>query len=89
MYCSREYQASTKKKLNFDKQHEILDPEDELVIETSIFNHLASKIFFRNGSNFFDSSFNSNYANIQRREDASIGNKFSNDKRCQSTDRRD
>ena len=34
-----------RKKLNFDKQHEILDPEDELVIETSIFIHLASKIF--------------------------------------------
>ena len=35
-----------RKKLNFDKQHEILDSEDELVIETSIFNHLASKILF-------------------------------------------
>ena len=34
-----------KKKLNFDKQHETLDPEDNLVIETSIFNYLASKIF--------------------------------------------
>ena len=34
-----------KRKLNFDKQHEILDMEDDLVIETSIFNHLASKIF--------------------------------------------
>ena len=34
-----------RKKLNFDKQHEILEPEDDLVIETSIFNHLASKIF--------------------------------------------
>ena len=34
-----------KKKLNFDKQHETLDPEDDLVIESSIFNHLASKIF--------------------------------------------
>ena len=34
-----------RKKLNFDTQHEILDPEDEQVIETSIFNHLASKIF--------------------------------------------
>ena len=34
-----------RKKLNFDRQHETLDPEDELVIETSIFNHLASKIF--------------------------------------------
>ena len=34
-----------KKKLNFDKQHEMLDKEDDIVIETSIFNHLASKIF--------------------------------------------
>ena len=34
-----------KKKLNFDKQNETLDPEDDLVIETSIFNHFASKIF--------------------------------------------
>ena len=34
-----------KKKSNFDKQHETLDTEDDLVIETSNFNHLASKIF--------------------------------------------
>ena len=34
-----------KRKLNFDKQQEILDKEDDIVIETSIFNHLASKIF--------------------------------------------
>ena len=34
-----------KRKLNFDKQHETLDKEDDLVIETSIFNCLASKIF--------------------------------------------
>ena len=34
-----------RKKLNFDKQHEILEPEEELVIETSIFNHLLSKVF--------------------------------------------
>ena len=34
-----------RKKLNFDKQHETLEPEDDLVIETSIFNHLASKVF--------------------------------------------
>ena len=33
-----------RKKLNFDRQHETFNPEDELVIETSIFNHLASKI---------------------------------------------
>ena len=34
-----------RKKLNFDKQHETLKPEDDLVIETSIFNHLACKVF--------------------------------------------
>ena len=34
-----------KKKLNFDKQHETLDKEEDIVIETSIFNHLACKIF--------------------------------------------
>ena len=34
-----------KKKLNFDKQHETLEPENDLVTETSIFNHLASKVF--------------------------------------------
>ena len=34
-----------RKKLNFDKQHETLEPEDDLEKETSIFSHLASKIF--------------------------------------------
>ena len=34
-----------KRKLNFDIQHETLDTEDDRAIETSIFNHLASKIF--------------------------------------------
>ena len=34
-----------KRKLNFDKQHQILDKENDIVIETSIFNHLGSKIF--------------------------------------------
>ena len=34
-----------KRKLNFDRQHEILDKEDDAVIETSIFNYLAPKIF--------------------------------------------
>ena len=34
-----------KRKLNLDKQHETLDTEDDIVIETSIFNQLASKIF--------------------------------------------
>ena len=33
------------RKLNFYKQQETLDKEDNIVIETSIFNHLASKIF--------------------------------------------
>ena len=33
-----------RKKLNFDKQYETLEPEHDLA-ETSIFNHLASKIF--------------------------------------------
>ena len=52
-----------RKKLNFDKQHKTLEPEDDLVIETSIFNHLASKLFiFYNGINFIDSSFNCNNA---------------------------
>ena len=31
--------------MNFDKQYETLDKKDDIVIETSIFNHLASKIF--------------------------------------------
>ena len=34
-----------KKKLNFDKQHETLDKEDDIVREISIFNCLAFKIF--------------------------------------------
>ena len=34
-----------KRKLHFDKQHKTLDKEDDIVIETSILNHLASKIF--------------------------------------------
>ena len=34
-----------KRKLNFDKQHGILDKKDDIIIETSSFNHLASKIF--------------------------------------------
>ena len=34
-----------RKKLNCDKQHETLKPEEDLVTETSIFNHLASKVF--------------------------------------------
>ena len=33
------------RKLNVDKQQETLDKEDNIVIETSIFNHLTSKIF--------------------------------------------
>ena len=34
-----------RKKLSFDKQHKILEPEDDLEKETSIFSHLVSKIF--------------------------------------------
>ena len=34
-----------KRKLNFDKQHETSDKEDDIVIETSFLNHLASTIF--------------------------------------------
>ena len=33
------------RKLNFDRQHETLDKQDDISIETSILNHLASKIF--------------------------------------------
>ena len=32
-------------KLNFDKQHEKLNPEEDFEKETSIFDHLASNIF--------------------------------------------
>ena len=34
-----------RKKLNFDKQHEKLDPTEDLEKETSIFDHLVSNIF--------------------------------------------
>ena len=34
-----------RKKLNFDKQHEKIDPMEDLEKETSIFNHLVSNIF--------------------------------------------
>ena len=34
-----------RKKLNFDKQHEKLDPEKDFEKETSIFDHLVSNIF--------------------------------------------
>ena len=34
-----------KRKINFDKQHETLDKEENIVKETSIFNHIAFKIF--------------------------------------------
>ena len=33
-----------RKKLNFDKQHEKLEPEEDFE-KTSVFNHLASNIF--------------------------------------------
>ena len=42
----RELVENYKRKiLSFDKQHETLEPEDDLEIETSIFSHVASKIF--------------------------------------------
>ena len=31
--------------MNFDRQHETLDKEDDTFIETSLLNHLASRIF--------------------------------------------
>ena len=34
-----------RKKLNFDKQHDTLKPEEDFEKETSIFDHLASNIF--------------------------------------------
>ena len=34
-----------RKKLNFDKQHKRLDPEEDLEKETSILDYLASNIF--------------------------------------------
>ena len=34
-----------RKKLNFDKQHKILESEDDITKEASISSHLASKIF--------------------------------------------
>ena len=33
------------RKLDFDRQHETLDKEDDIFLETSILNHLQSKIF--------------------------------------------
>ena len=33
------------RKLSFDRQHKTLDKEDDIFIETSIFNHLVFKIF--------------------------------------------
>ena len=54
-----------RKKLNFDKQHETLEPEDDLVLEASIFNHLASKIFiFVMAVILLIVAFNSNYTII-------------------------
>ena len=49
------------RKLSFDKQHKTLDEEDDIFIETSIFNHLAFKIFcICDGYNFIN---NSSYSN--------------------------
>ena len=48
------------RKLSFDRQHETLDKEDDIFIETSIFNHLAFKnLYFCNGYNFINNSIHS------------------------------
>ena len=53
------------RKLNFDRQHKTLDKEDDIFIETSILNHLASKnLYICNGYNFNNNIINSNYAYI-------------------------
>ena len=53
------------RKLDFDRQHETLDKEDDIFLETSILNHLASKILhICNGYNFINNSINSHYAHI-------------------------
>ena len=39
------FEKYKQRNLNFDGQHKILDKEDDISIETSILNHLASKIF--------------------------------------------
>ena len=54
-----------RKKLNFDKQHEKLNPEEDFEKETFIFDHLASNIiYFCNGTDFVNSSYDSNNAII-------------------------
>ena len=79
-----------RKKLNFDKQHETLESEDHLVIEISIFNHLASKIFI-----FIMAVISLIVALIiimllfKGEKVVSVGDKFGNAKRCEGTDRRD
>ena len=87
----RELVENYKRKiLNFDKQHETMEPEDDLVIETSIFNHLVSKIFI-----FIMAVILLIIALIvimllfKGEKNASIGDKFGNVKRCEGTDRRD
>ena len=78
-----------RKKLNFDKQDETLEPEDDLVIETSIFNHLASKVFI-----FVMALISLILALIvimllfKGEKNVSIGNKFGIVERCEGTDRR-
>ena len=51
-----------RKKLNFNKQYEKLDPAEDLEKETSIFNHLASNIF--NANDFVNSNYKSDNAII-------------------------
>ena len=41
---NRKRNLHMQRKLNFDRQHETLDKEDDIFIETSILNHLVSKI---------------------------------------------
>ena len=75
------------RKFNFDRQHETLDKEDDIFVETSILNHLASKIFI-----FVMAIISLIIVLIVIRlifkgeKRSSISNKFGNDKRCKSND---
>ena len=75
------------RKLNFHRQHETLDKEDDIFIETSILNHLASKIFI-----FVMAIISLIIVLIvimlifKGEKISSISNKFGNDKRCKSND---
>ena len=44
------------RKLSFDKQHETLDKENDIFIETSIFNHSHLIFYIGDGYNFIDNS---------------------------------